>query len=131
MLRSSSQSDDFVGRTGSAARVASNALRHGTRTDLADEVDSAEAVAIAKMDPAPLLAALSEAVALLTPSLPSTSDVVAPTGGPIASALQEPKRSGEPLASRERIQDRCAGQSGGRASGIEECFSPSRNARGG
>jgi two-component system chemotaxis sensor kinase CheA len=65
MLRSAPQAKDFAGRAGSAARTASNALRHGGRTGLANEIEQAKTTAISAVDAAPLRIALDRALALV------------------------------------------------------------------
>ncbi|HEY6832818.1 MAG TPA: chemotaxis protein CheA [Pseudolabrys sp.] len=63
LLRIPRRPDDFAGCTGSATRVAENALRHGGRAQLAESVERAGAQALSQKDAAPLLAALENALA--------------------------------------------------------------------
>jgi two-component system chemotaxis sensor kinase CheA len=51
--------EDLAGRVGAAARVASNALRHEGRADLAADVERAGATALSQNETAPLVAALA------------------------------------------------------------------------
>ena len=59
------RTDDFAGCVGSAARAATNALRHGDYLQLADAVDRAGASALSQRDTRPLLAALEQALVAL------------------------------------------------------------------
>jgi two-component system chemotaxis sensor kinase CheA len=71
MLRIAGQRDDLAGRIGAAARAAANALRHGRRAPLADQIARAGVAAIAGRDAAPLLAVLGETLDLLAPEPPA------------------------------------------------------------
>jgi two-component system chemotaxis sensor kinase CheA len=55
-----------IGRIGSAARVAANALRHAKQESWAERIDAGGAAAISQSDPAPLLSVIDEALAAFT-----------------------------------------------------------------
>ncbi len=63
LLRVANRRDDFAGCAGAAARVATNALRHGKHLQAADSVARAGALSLAQRDAGPLLAALEQALA--------------------------------------------------------------------
>jgi two-component system chemotaxis sensor kinase CheA len=63
LLRLPNRKDDFAGCVGSAARSASNALRHGRHPHVADTVERASVMALSQRDVGPLLAALEQALA--------------------------------------------------------------------
>jgi two-component system, chemotaxis family, sensor kinase CheA len=65
LLRVSERTDDFAGCTGAAARVATNALRHADRRQLADTVQRAGAMALAQHNAGPLLTALEQVLVAL------------------------------------------------------------------
>ena len=62
LLRVANRGDDFAGCAGAAARVATNALRHGKHLQLANTVARAGALSLAQHDLGPLLAALEQAL---------------------------------------------------------------------
>ena len=65
LLRVANRGDDFTGCTGAAARVATNALRHGRHLQLAETVARAGALAVAQHDAGPVLATLERVLAEL------------------------------------------------------------------
>jgi two-component system, chemotaxis family, sensor kinase CheA len=65
LLRVSDRTDDFAGCTGAAALVATNALRHADRRQLADTVQRAGAMALAQHNVRPLLTALEQVLVAL------------------------------------------------------------------
>jgi two-component system chemotaxis sensor kinase CheA len=65
LLRVANRGDDFTGCTGAAARVATNALRHGRYLQLAETVARAGALSVAQHDTEPVLAALERVLAEL------------------------------------------------------------------
>jgi two-component system chemotaxis sensor kinase CheA len=71
VLRASGSGDDLVGRIGSAARAAANALRHGRRAEPAERIERAGAAAIEQREPSPLLDALGAALHEPPPAPPS------------------------------------------------------------
>jgi two-component system chemotaxis sensor kinase CheA len=62
VLQAASRREDNVGRFGSAARTAANALRHGRRDHWAERIERAGAVAVAESDATLLLSAINEAL---------------------------------------------------------------------
>jgi two-component system, chemotaxis family, sensor kinase CheA len=81
--------EDFVGRIGAAARVTSNALSHGARSDLAAGVEGAQATAVARGNTAPLVSALT---AILDRLDVATTAVNAPAVGSGAAPADENER---------------------------------------
>jgi two-component system chemotaxis sensor kinase CheA len=71
LLRVAGRKHDFVGCVGSAARVATNALRHGAHMHLADTVDRAGVMALAQGTAGPIVTALEQALVALA-AAPST-----------------------------------------------------------
>jgi two-component system, chemotaxis family, sensor kinase CheA len=65
LLGVTDRTDDFVGCVGSAARAATNALRHGDYLQLADAMDRAGASALSQRDTRPLLTVLGQALVAL------------------------------------------------------------------
>ncbi len=93
LLRVSDRTDDFAGCTGAAARVATNALRHGDHPQLADSVQGAVAMALEQRDTGPLLTALEHALVVLGDA---TSAAVAETAaGSSAGAVSATERPAE------------------------------------
>lgn len=70
LLGVTNRTDDFDGCVGSAARAATNALRHGDYAQLADTMDRAGATALSQRDTGPLLAALEQALGALDGVVP-------------------------------------------------------------
>lgn len=70
LLGVTNRTDDFDGCVGSAARAATNALRHGDYAQLADIMDRAGATALSQRDTGPLLAALEQALVALDGVVP-------------------------------------------------------------
>jgi two-component system chemotaxis sensor kinase CheA len=70
LLGVTNRTDDFDGCVGSAARAATNALRHGDYAQLADTMDRAGATALSQRDTGPLLAALEQALVALDGARP-------------------------------------------------------------
>jgi two-component system chemotaxis sensor kinase CheA len=70
LLGVTDRTDGFDGCVGSAARAATNALRHGDYAQLADTMDRAGATALSQRDTAPLLAALEQALVALDGARP-------------------------------------------------------------
>ena len=66
VLRASGNRESDGGRFGSAMRAAVGALRHASRKDLAESVGRAGAEALSRPEPAALVAAIGEALRLLT-----------------------------------------------------------------
>jgi two-component system, chemotaxis family, sensor kinase CheA len=91
LLRISDRTDDFAGCAGAAARVATNALRHADRPQLADTVQRAGSMTLAQRDVGPLLTALEQArVALFeTPSTAAAEDFSGLSAG-TPSATERP-----------------------------------------
>jgi two-component system chemotaxis sensor kinase CheA len=83
LLRFSNRTDDFAGCTGAAARVATNALRHADRLQLADTIQRAGSMALAQYDAGPLLTALEQALVALVDT-PTT--MAEDANGPRAAA---------------------------------------------
>jgi two-component system chemotaxis sensor kinase CheA len=81
VIRASSRTEDFVGRVGAAARAAANALRHGRRTDLADDIDRARAAALSQNDATLLLSALEKVLDTLR-DVPAAGPGDGPVPGP-------------------------------------------------
>ena len=71
LLRVAGGKDDFAGCVGSAARAATNALRHGAHMHLADTVGRAGVLALAQGTAGPLATALEQALVALA-AAPST-----------------------------------------------------------
>jgi two-component system, chemotaxis family, sensor kinase CheA len=71
MLRIADRRDGFAGCVGSAARAATNALRHGGHLQPADAVRQAGALAAAQESAGPLLSALEQALAALDSPSPA------------------------------------------------------------
>jgi len=93
LLRVSDRTDDFAGCTGAAARVATNALRHGEQPQLADSVQRAAAMALAQRDTRPLLTVLENALAVLGDTTPAA--VAETAGGSSAGAASATERPAE------------------------------------
>jgi two-component system chemotaxis sensor kinase CheA len=70
LLGVTNRTDDFAGCVGSAARAATNALRHGDYAQLADTMDRAGATALSQRDTGPLLAAFEQALVALDDARP-------------------------------------------------------------
>jgi two-component system chemotaxis sensor kinase CheA len=89
LLRVSDRTDEFAGCAGAAARVATNVLRHGDHSQLADMVQRAGAMALAERDAGPLLAALEQALVALVDarSTAAAEDVNGP--GTVAAGTTE------------------------------------------
>jgi two-component system chemotaxis sensor kinase CheA len=87
LLRVPDRTDDFAGCVGAAARSAANALRHGDHRQLAEMVESANAVALSQRDAGPLLAALEQSLVGLDGARPSVvaDDVNGTNLGPEAA----------------------------------------------
>src|SRR5260221_4161718 len=93
VLRGSVRGEDFVGRVGTAARVAANALRSGQRADLAERIERAAAAAISEESVAGLASVLDAAVESLAQVPASTGDSYAGAGGHADSQAQEVDRT--------------------------------------
>jgi two-component system chemotaxis sensor kinase CheA len=89
LLRVSDRTDDFAGCTGAAARVATNALRHANRPQLADRVQRAGATVLTQHDARPLLTALEQVLVALADS-PTT--IAADVDGPGTAAASTAER---------------------------------------
>ena len=87
LLRVSDRTDDFAGCIGAAARVATNALRHADRPQLADTVRRAGAMVLAQHDAGPLLTALEQALVALADT--STAIAEEPAGRRAAASATE------------------------------------------
>ncbi len=92
LLRFSNRTDDFAGCTGAAARVATNALRHADRLQLADTIQRAGSMALAQHDAGPLLTALEQALVALADT-PTT--MAEDANGPRAAASGATERAVE------------------------------------
>ena len=91
LLGVTGRTDDFAGCIGSAARAATNALRHGEYPQLADTMDRAGAMALSQGDTGPLLAALARAlVALDGARPPAVAEDVAEPNVAAADVQQRP-----------------------------------------
>ena len=91
LLRVSDRTDDFAGCAGAAARVATNALRHANHPQLADTVQRAGAMALARREVAPLLTALERAlVALVDARSTAVAEDVNGLGAAAASTTERP-----------------------------------------
>ena len=93
LLRGPDRTDDFAGCTGAAARVAANALRHGGRSELADAVQRAGALALAESAAGPVLAALERALVALGDARPTA----------VAGDVAEPGVVGPPERPADRV----------------------------
>jgi two-component system, chemotaxis family, sensor kinase CheA len=83
LLRIPDRRDDLAGCIGAAARSAMNALRHGDYAQLAEAVEHAKTLALSERDPAPLLAALEQAVVdVVAPLIAADVDARNLTDGP-------------------------------------------------
>jgi two-component system, chemotaxis family, sensor kinase CheA len=91
LLRISGRTDDFAGCVGAAARVATNALRHADHPQLADTVQRAGGMTLARQDVGPLLTALEQALVALieTQSTAAAEDANGLSAG-AASATERP-----------------------------------------
>ena len=87
LLRVSDRTDDFAGCIGAAARVATNALRHADRPQLADRVRSAGATVLTQHDAKPLLTALEQVLVALADS-PTTTAAASTTERPVERVLR-------------------------------------------
>jgi two-component system chemotaxis sensor kinase CheA len=95
LLRLPNRSNDFVGCAGSAARVATNALRHGDYLKLAGMVESAHGVALSQRDAGPLLVVFEQVLAAFDSSLSPaavTDDVDQPDFAPADSPHRTTER---------------------------------------
>jgi two-component system chemotaxis sensor kinase CheA len=90
LLRTTHRKEDFAGRTGSAARVAANALRHGGHRQLADHVHRAAVLALAEHGVGPLLATLEQALADLGAGSTATNDDVNASNATLADTFERP-----------------------------------------
>jgi two-component system, chemotaxis family, sensor kinase CheA len=97
MLRVSDQDESFVGRVGSAARAAANALRHHRREEMAERMERAGATAIAKRETGPLLAVIEETLASLALGVPAVDGEDARTEQLAGSTAGESERSASRL----------------------------------
>ena len=62
LLRIPNRKNDFAGCVGAAAQSATNALRHGDHSQLADALERGKALALSRRDAAPMLVALEQAL---------------------------------------------------------------------
>jgi two-component system, chemotaxis family, sensor kinase CheA len=91
LLRVANRGDDFAGCVGAAARVAANALRHGGHLQIAQSVARAGALALARHDAGPLLAALEQAmINFVIERSPATAEGGDRPGGATANAAEGP-----------------------------------------
>jgi two-component system, chemotaxis family, sensor kinase CheA len=90
LLRVSDRTDDFAGCTGAATRVATNALRRANRSQLADRVEHAGAMALAQRDAGPLLTALEQALVALDDTPTTMAKDLSGQGASTADATERP-----------------------------------------
>jgi two-component system chemotaxis sensor kinase CheA len=94
LLRLGGDADSFGGRTGSAVRAATGALRHSGREDLIEAVEQAGAIARARADAAELLEVMEQTLqALVARGEGSSGDPASDDGLPGRSGSRAQSRS--------------------------------------
>ncbi|WP_158045320.1 Hpt domain-containing protein [Skermanella pratensis] len=93
LLSAETPTGDVPGRWGAAAAAAANALRHGSRGDLADAVMAALARSLERHDRAPLAETLDLAIRSRQPAAPRERDTPAPSPSPHRACCGSTRRA--------------------------------------
>lgn len=91
LLRIPNRKDDLAGCIGAAARSATNALRHGEYSDLAETIEQAKTLALSQRDAGPLLVALERSLlATNDTQVPEPAESIDQTNASAGELIQRP-----------------------------------------